>query len=256
MAQPTALSEAFSARTGLAPTLVADKLAAHLRQHPADAEVPAGEAVRLERILASLLVHETYFYRHLDQWRLLRDAALPALLAERGGATLTAWCAGCATGEEVWSLAHLSRLFPQARFDILGSDISAASIATAEAGLYRRLLSMGSFRELPDFARADFPALPGEMWEAPAAWRQAVRFAVHNVMDPPPLARADLVFCRNLLIYFTPEAAQSVIRHIATILAPGGLLVMGPVETPRLMQWFAPINGADAIIYRRTDYPV
>jgi hypothetical protein len=99
-------------------------------------------------LIEALLIHETYFFPHPDQWPLLM------LAARRSGAPLVAWSAGCSTGEEAWSLL-LAR--EGHRGSVVGTDLSEGSIATAAARVYRRLERMGSIREMPDFAELTFP---------------------------------------------------------------------------------------------------
>lgn len=235
----------IAARTGFAPAFIWDKYA-RLRVSPAS---------DLQPLIEQLLVQETFFFRHTRQWQMLRD-----MLGNAQPASVTAWCAGCATGEEAWSLAYLLADMRIARASILATDISPVAVATARTGRYHRMAAMGSFRDLPAFASAAFPTRQGEVWTAPANLRAIVSFDVHNLMDNPPaeLPRqaVDLVFCRNTLIYFSQAAAARVLRHLAGVMRPGGLLLLGTAETAGGSPLFEPVHGDDTVLWRRTATPL
>lgn len=203
-------------------------------------------------------MQETSFFRHAGQWAMLRNMLRgdPALSAP----ALRVWSTACATGEEAWSLAYLLLCEGKGRSRVIGSDISPSAIATASRGRYTRLEAMGSFRDLPEFARPAFPLASGEVWDAPHTLRDMTRFCVHNVLDPMLSSElggaADLVFCRNMLIYFTEDAINKALANIASAMRTGGILVLGASETMRDNGLFEPVETASAVFWRRTGQPV
>ncbi|NBN79947.1 hypothetical protein GWI72_16845 [Microvirga tunisiensis] len=243
--------ERLSRRTGIAPDYIRDRLGPPAPGHgPGPAPALLADEAMIERVL----VQETSFFRHAAQWTLLGSLL-------RDGSTFPArplqvWSAGCATGEEVWSLAYLLQSLGSGASRILGSDISPTAIRIAARGTYTRLEAMGSFRDLPEFARNAFPRRSGESWSAPASLRSMVRFEVHNLLDPVPAALeghpADLVFCRNLLIYFTEAATSQALARLAGAMRKGAILVLGAAESMRPTALFEPLEAAGATVWRRT----
>jgi len=184
----------------------------------------AGEATALEVVSEHALVGETSFWRHAEGL-----VALAARLAARPGPARV-WCAGCATGEEPYSLALalLEAGRDLAGVRILATDLSRRALERARTGRYRS---------------RDLRRLPAELvdrWFEPAeggaqvAARVAgpVGFERHNLLDAPPPGPFDAVLCRNVLIYFEQDVARATLARLAGALAPGGLLLLGPVELP------------------------
>jgi chemotaxis methyl-accepting protein methylase len=211
----------------------------------------------------AMLVHETYFFRHAAQVDLLRDDILPRLDAQRrkaGRPLLVVWIAGCSTGEEAWTVAFLAH---QARgagafgeavpVSILATDLSEASLTTARHGVYDRLHGLDSFRAIPPWAAPHFEAGHGTTaWVVPSTLRGNVRFLRHNVLDPPAICGADLVLCRNLLIYFDETANRRAQENLVSALRPGGVLLLGPADTPRTPCALETIGTHSATAYVKT----
>ncbi|HVR60546.1 MAG TPA: CheR family methyltransferase [Polyangia bacterium] len=242
-------------RIGLKPALSAPKIAALLRAMPAEGRASfcrdliasPPEADGWQRFAESMLVHETYFFRHPDQLRLCADVLLPRLLRERldsGRRDVRIWCAGCSTGEEVYTLALLLQAAIAAsgvpslgvwNATILGTDLSAPTLQRARAGTYALVAGLNSFRDVPEFARhhfADVLSAADTQWSADAELRRLTRFAQHNlVVDPPALRDVDLILCRNTFIYFDDAQSRAALASLEEALRPGGALLMGPAET-------------------------
>jgi chemotaxis protein methyltransferase CheR len=240
-------------RIGVKPSLSAPKIEALLRTIPAghrrtycrDLIAADPEASAWRTFIEALLVHETYFFRHPDQLRLLADELLPRLLRARldaGSRELRIWCAGCSTGEEVYTLALLLQTAIAAcpapggwDATILGTDLSGQTLEVARAGSYALLAGLNSFRDVPESARHHFAAIfsaAATTWSASAELRRLTRFARHNLVnDPPPLRDADIVICRNTLIYFDEAQLRSALASLESALRPSGALLLGPAET-------------------------
>jgi chemotaxis protein methyltransferase CheR len=184
---------------------------------------------------AELTVGETYFLRHLEQFQALTRTALPALLrspARTGPLRLLS--AGCSSGEEAYSLAIALResgIGPDAA--ILGVDVNPASLARARSGRY----TDWSLRSVPAATQQRWFTSEGQNVILDPAIRAAVRFERRNfAQDDPGLWQPeafDVVFCRNVIMYFTPEVMTGVVRRIARSLVPGGYLFLGSAETLR-----------------------
>jgi chemotaxis protein methyltransferase CheR len=190
------------------------------------------------RVLAQeLTVSETYFFRHLDQFRAFAEIALPDRLAARTGSLpLSLLSAGCASGEEAASLAILTReKLPESgcRVSIRAVDVNPASLEKARKGRY----SGWSMRETPHDARRRWFRADGREFVLDEEIRGSVQFEERNfVHDNGDLWQAgayDVVFCRNVLMYLTPDHAQALVTRITRSLAPGGYLFLGHAETLR-----------------------
>jgi chemotaxis protein methyltransferase CheR len=242
-------------RIGLKPTLSRAKIEALLRAIPAgdrrtycrDLVASEPDAQMWRAFTEALLVHETYFFRHPEQLRLLTEVLLPRLVQDRldaGSRDLRIWCAGCSSGEEVYTLALLLRTaisrsaLPDAQAwnpTVLGTDLSLRTLDAARRGTYALTAGLNSFRDVPDFARHHFPSIfvaAGTAWTADDELRRVTRFARHNlVTDPPALCDVDLVVCRNTLIYFDEVPSRSAVASLEAALRPAGALLLGPAET-------------------------
>ncbi len=209
------------------------------------------------RTLASLLtVTETYFLRGGDHFRALVDTALPERLRQQTAVRpLRLLSAGCASGEEAYSLAIFLRENAAAvagrRVEIVGVDINRHALARARAGRY----SEWALRETPPEIREKYfrPASGGFVLDATIV--AAVSLQERNLAEPnddlwQPGA-FDAVFCRNVLMYFVPETAAAIVARIERALAPGGCLFLGHAETLRgLSQAFHLRRNQGAFYYQ------
>lgn len=192
----------------------------------------------LDALVRALLVRETHVFRTREHFDALENVVLPEILARRSGERrLRAWSAGCATGEEAWSLAFAVADAARglgadlASWDVvlLGTDVDPDSLETARRGEYREY----SFRGVTRAERARFFGPIGDAWRVRDPWRGMVTFRRHDlVREPPPavVVPADLVLCRNVLMYFTAEAARQVLLGLVEALADGGWLLVGAAE--------------------------
>jgi chemotaxis protein methyltransferase CheR len=214
-----------------------------------------------EIIAAHLTIGETYFFREQKSFDILENRILPELIASRRGKVqrLRIWSAGCSTGEEPYSLAILlTRLIPDLRewqITILATDINSRSIGKAVQGIY----SDWSFRGVPQWVRQRyFTKTADGMYELPHSIRRMVTFAILNLADDsyPSLVTntnaMDIIFCRNVLMYFDPKLHRQVIRKYQHSLLEGGWLVVSPCETsPDFSECFETVMLPGATFYKR-----
>jgi chemotaxis methyl-accepting protein methylase len=187
-----------------------------------------------DRLMDTLTINVTRLYRDADVWDVLGESVLPALWdASPDG--LSVWSAGCASGEELFTLAALlhrqaERTGTLSRLrdtQVLGSDIDATSLRTARAGRYAE----AAFKEMPTELRDRY--FPGVGTRSAVPELQAlVRVERRDLlMDPPPPMSFDLIVCRNMLIYIDRDGQERIFRRFHALLAPHGMLVLGKVET-------------------------
>ena len=210
-----------------------------------------------EKLVNSFTVNETYFYREEHQLRALGRSLLPEIVKDRRpGDLVRIWSMPCSTGEEPYSIAiwllENWALVDAYNIEIVGSDIDTAAIAKAKAGHFgSRALS-----RLPDAVVSAYfePAKRGHR-KIIDDLRESVHFIPVNLVDSSSMrsaGRFDIIFCRNLLIYFD-EASRSVAAdHLFDSLNPGGFLCLGHTESmSRISDRFAMARFPEAIVYRR-----
>jgi chemotaxis protein methyltransferase CheR len=196
----------------------------------------SGAAGRAELALAAelLLTHETYFFREMDQLQSFVDELLPVLEAERASRRrLRIWSAGCSTGEEPYTLAML--LLESGRFtgwdvSVLGTDLSRKALEKAKAAEY----PLSALRSTPADLSAKYftHAAPGR-YRVVDPVRAMVQFGQVNLLDEQNLSLvgpADVIFCRNVMIYFAPEARKRALQVLHRKLGEGGFLLLGHSE--------------------------
>ena len=210
--------------------------------------------------MASHINGETYFFRDHGQSDLLRLRLLPELIERRRNAkSLRLWSAGCATGEEPYSMAILlHRLIPDLadwRITILGTDINPKFLARADAGVY----SEWSFRDTPDWVKPRyFEACSDNRYEIHPWLKRMVSFAYLNLVDDvyPSVLNGtnamDLIVCRNVLLYFAPARIPQVVQRFHRALLEGGHLVMGAVEASQItFTGFTHVPAPGVALYRK-----
>ena len=214
----------------------------------------AGE--ELARMLEAVTIRESYFFREWPQFEAFRDELLPRFARENAAERrLTIWSAGCATGEEPYSVAILvleSGLFDGWRVDVVGTDLVAPAIAAARRGLYRD----ASLRATSDATRDRYFSREGDnAWRLDECVRRMVTFEPFNLVDVARYATmpvTDAIFCRNVLIYFAEETRRRVAMGFHSRLRDGGYLLLGHAES--LLTLATPFTlhhvGRD-MVYRR-----
>jgi chemotaxis protein methyltransferase CheR len=191
----------------------------------------------LNDFVANLTVGETFFFRNEHHFRLLREEIIPEILREnRDREEIRAWSAGCATGEEPYSLAILleEMLGRQSdwRFSILGTDLNPSFLDRAREGCYRQW----SFRQTEIHHNRSYFLPRGDLYQLDERFRRHVRFACLNLVKdvyPSPLTGTlglDLILFRNVAIYLKSEVTEQILARFHAALRPGGWLLLGETE--------------------------
>lgn len=206
-----------------------------------------------------LTVGETYFFRYAEHFRALAEAVLPdCIQARRQDHRLRILSAGCASGEEPYSVAILFReRFPELaswKVEILGFDVNSAILEKALRARY----SPWSLRETPDELRLKYFHADGRDFRLDSSVRSDVCLEERNLIKEDPAfwvsETFDVVLCRNVTMYFTPEVTRAVIRRVARSLRPGGFLFLGHAETLRAVsQEFHLCHTHETFYYQRRE---
>lgn len=192
-----------------------------------------------QAVINTLTIGETYFMRDKEHFRLLRTRILPQIIMEKRQQKrleLTIWCAGCATGEEPYSIAiTLQEFLPDIdkwKITLIGTDINQRSIDIARQAIYRKW----SFRHTePSFEKRYFDTVEGGAQLKPAI-QEMVTFKRANVLDTPPITHCDIIFCRNLLLYLNKDYIHQVENIIFDALVGGGWFALGHAEALRFQR--------------------
>ena len=212
----------------------------------------ASPAARWE-LVEAMTTNETSWFRDVEPFTYLRTSLLPALAAARSSTrSLRIWSAACSTGQEPYTIAMLLADAPELRgfrTEVLATDVDRTALARARAGTYSRM-EVG--RGLPADVLARHLEQTGGQWRVREAVRSAVRFSELNLARPfPDRGRFDVVFCRNVLIYFDTATKQQVLERLHAVLAPDGVLVLGAAETTLgVSTSWARVDGSRAALYR------
>ena len=197
-------------------------------------------------------VGETFFFRHPDQFRWVVSELVPEIFAAKRS-SVRAWSAGCATGEEAYSIAAclLETMPPDSSVEVLGTDLLDRNVTAAREGLYGAWSRRPSGPQLHALWREE----PGGKARIEDRVRQVTRFQPHNLLEKAPVAGFDLVLCRNVLVYFSPEAVRVAVQHLVDALAPGGAVLFGPMDLPEAPRGLALAGPPELQVYRRADAP-
>ncbi len=219
------------------------------------ARVLAGDTEELAALVEALRVGETRFFRHPRQLRALRRVALPELVArcEAEGRALRVWSAGCASGEEAYTLSLMLRdAFPDLAFDVWATDLSADAIAHAREGRY----DAERARDVPETIAARDLEREGSLVRVRVNARENVRFEVHNLLVDPYPRGLDLVLCRNVLIYFDAATRARVIAQLFGAVREGGYVALGYADHAGDVGGAEALRTDDGVLYRRGSGPV
>jgi chemotaxis protein methyltransferase CheR len=216
-------------------------------------QVRAGHASLTTAVVEAMTTNETLFFRDGTPFQHLRETLLPALLKARAAErTIRIWCAAASSGQEPYSIAMvLDEMASQLlgwRVDILATDISAEIIDKARQGSYTQFEVQ---RGLPVQLLLKHFTQDGERWRISEKLRRMVTFKQHNLVSPQgSLGSFDIIFCRNVLIYFDLPTKTRVFDTLARQMAPDGFLVLGAAETVMGVTGAFGIDRATRGIYR------
>ena len=225
-------------------------------------EAPRMVETELRNLLNLVTVTETCFFRDASQFRLLRDHIIPGLIAERlakgdGNRTIRLWSAGCSSGEEAYSIAltledmGIYRACPDWTIDIIGTDLNTKVLEKARAGVYTaramrnvegRLRDLYFVREEKTFSLAD-------------TIKKRVKFEFGNLTQTPmpSTGQQDIVFCKNVAIYFRADVTRKLIKGLYDTLADEGYLLLGHAESLwQMSDGFALVEQEKAFCYRKS----
>jgi len=220
---------------------------------------------QIEVLASCLTVGETYFFREKRSFDVLREHILPDLLRQRQNTErrLRIWSAGCCTGEEPYSIAILlASMIPDIRgwnISILATDIDPNFLRKASSGVY----SEWSFRDTPPGIKSGYFRKTQEgRYEIAPRIKDLVTFAYLNLAEDtyPSVANGtnamDIVFCRNVLMYFEPAHASRVLQRLGWSLVENGWLFLNPVEIPHAaLPQLVPVHFRDVIVHRKSNAP-
>jgi two-component system CheB/CheR fusion protein len=197
--------------------------ASFLIEHPAEVQL----------LLSELLINVTSFFRDPDAFQIIKNEILPLLFKnKREGDFLHIWIAGCASGEEAYSIAilireHMDLTHNEIKVFIYATDIDENAIAAARVGVYDADIKENVSQErLKRFFVKD-----GDSYCAKQNIRDMVVFAVQNIINITPATKLDLLCCRNVMIYMEPELQNRLIPMFHRALNPGGFLFLSPAES-------------------------
>lgn len=213
----------------------------------------------IEYLINAFTVNETYFYREDHQLRCMTSDLLGDLLKrKRPGQPIRIWSIPCSTGEEPYSIAiWLMENWKEVdlyNIEIVGSDIDTRALKSAAEGIYGNRALM---RLTQDVIKRYFERLDDDRYQIDPGLKNSVQFTQANLIDPQVMARFrgfDIVFCRNVLIYFDDASRRIAAESLFDCLNPGGYICLGHSETmSRISPLYRVCRFSDAIVYQRPE---
>lgn len=185
-------------------------------------------------VTEAMTTNESSFFRDKTPFDRLKNLMLPALIERRAAQKrLSIWCAAASTGQEPYSIAitlkEMEARLRGWRSEIVATDIASNVLEKAKAGIYSQFEVQ---RGLPIQTLVKYFTQEGDSWRIDGALRSMVRFRLFNLLESYiSLGTFDIIFCRNVLIYFDRDTKREVLERMSKILAPDGFLVLGAAET-------------------------
>lgn len=219
----------------------------YLRREPEEAH----------RLVRELVIHVTQFFRDPDAWETLARTVIPQLFVNKGSQdSVRVWTAGCATGEESYTLAmllleHAAEQNFRGKIQIFASDLSEEAIAYARAGYYPAAIAA----DVSEERLARFFSANDSYYRLRDEVRNIILFAQHNLLQDPPFSKLDLLVCRNVLIYFQRDLQERICDFFYNALQPNGYLFLGTSEAAESMSDLFDIVDRPHHIYQRHAEP-
>jgi chemotaxis protein methyltransferase CheR len=208
-----------------------------------------GDTALLTEVTDAMTTNESLFFRDFKPFEGMRDAILPALVAAKkaaGKPKVRIWCAACSSGQEPYSIALLIRenaaKVQGIQFEIVATDLSTEMVARAVEGVYSQFEVQ---RGLPIQMLIKYFKQQGDRWQLDESVRRMVQFKRFNLLDAyRPLGVFDIVFCRNVLIYFDQPTKTDILNRIAEVMTNQGVLFLGGAESVLgISNAFKPYSG-------------
>ena len=193
----------------------------------------AANGAELSRLYDAVTTNETYFFREPDQFNTLINEVLPKVLSrKKGSKTIRIWSAACSTGEEAYTISMflMEKHLSTQQFEIHASDISDAVLHSANKAIYNSY----SIRNIPEPFLKKYFTNSGQSYTLNSTVKNSVKFTNVNLLNDAKLKsfrNMDIIFCRNVLIYFDTKAKQKVVSNLYDNLNPGGFLFIGSSES-------------------------
>ena len=210
-----------------------------------------GSPQLIDSIVEAMTTNESLFFRDVKPFEQFKRLVLPRLIEARAGSRqIRIWSAACSSGQEAYSLAMIlaeeSARLQGWRLELVGTDISKAMVERARSGTYSQFEVQ---RGVPAPMLKKYFVQEGDRWAIAPALKPLTRFREFNLLDDPaPLGQFDVVFCRNVLIYFDQATKAQILARIARRLSADGLLYLGGSETVfGITDQFEPVAGERGI---------
>lgn len=211
-------------------------------------KAPGSDAL-CDKVTQAMTINESFFFRDKTPFENFKEIMVPALLSSRRASSrkLRIWCAASSTGQEPYSLAiQIREMEDQLRgwnIEIIGTDLCEHVLEKAKSGLYSQFEVQ---RGLPITLLVKYFQQTGSMWQIDSSIRSMVLYKHFNLLDDyQQLGTFDIIFCRNVLIYFDAPTKRDILARMAGLLRPGGYLVLGAAETViGISEDFAPVPDA------------
>lgn len=195
--------------------------------------VAGTDSALIDATIDALLNNETFFYRDFTAFELFAERALVRMeRVRKSERRLRIWSAGCSTGQEAYTLAMIFAERPDRwrswKIEIIATDVSHHAIERAKEGLYTQFeIQRGlSVRQMMRWFTAE-----GDGWRMSRTLRAGIHFERHSLLGPPPGDHFDVILCRNVLLYFSPQVRRAVFARLAAAIAQDGVLMLGAGET-------------------------
>jgi len=206
----------------------------------------------LSRLFDAVTTNETFFFREPSQLDVLTDFVMPEISADKGSKDLRIWSAACSTGEEPYTIAMLlAERCPGWRAEIIASDISDSALKSARRAVY----SSYAVRNVPGAYLKRYFKNSGQTYELDSSIRNSVKFLNINLIDRErvrTIRNIDVIFCRNVLIYFDDRSKHKAVSHLYDSLRPGGFLFVGLSESlHNVTRAFRPVIINRVVVYQK-----
>jgi len=210
----------------------------------------------LREVTDAMTTNESFFFRDNTPFDLFKEDVLPALMKNRANKRLRIWCAAASTGQEPYSLGIILKEMEAQlsgwKIEIIGTDLSQDVLDKAKAGIYSQFEVQ---RGLPIKLLMKYFTQAGEMWQISENIRNMVTYKPYNLLDSfGMLGKFDVIFCRNVLIYFHQETKADVLNRLREQMPEDGTLFLGAAETVLgLTDKFKPVSGKRGL-YKTSEY--